>query len=69
MLKSFYETMDEQAQILVRNLKENAAKGKSFEIVQLFQNCALDIICLTAMGISVNAQANPDSKYVHMIER
>jgi hypothetical protein len=46
--------MEEQAQILIKNLNAEAKNNKSFELLKFIKNCALDIICgkHTFFGIS-----------------
>ncbi len=65
MLNSFYETMEEQARVLVTNLGKQAAKGKPFELTKLLQNCTLDIICATAMRVTFGAQDDSNSDHEH----
>jgi len=57
VLVRFLDVMNEQAEIMVDRLKKHADKGDSFDIFLYITACALDIICETAMGKKVNAQA------------
>uniref|UniRef100_A0A8R1HW76 Cytochrome P450 n=1 Tax=Caenorhabditis japonica TaxID=281687 RepID=A0A8R1HW76_CAEJA len=65
VLNDFQAVFDYQAKILVDQL-EVAAAGNS-EAIDTFpyiKRCALDIICETAMGTTVNAQTNHNHPYV-----
>ncbi|XP_033117070.1 cytochrome P450 4V2-like [Anneissia japonica] len=57
ILNAFMQVFNEKAEILVENLEEKA-KGNAFNISPILAKCALDIICETAMGESVNAQTD-----------
>ena len=41
--------------------------GEEFDIFPLVTHCALDIICETAMGRSINSQEDSDTPYVRAI--
>jgi cytochrome P450 len=45
ILKSFHLVMEEQAQMLVSILRQEATKGKPIELLKFIKNCTLDIIC------------------------
>lgn len=57
-----------QAQILVRKLSEEVGKG-AFDVSHYVNLCSLDIICETAMGLSIGAQDSNNSDYVRSAER
>nr|AVL92833.1 CYP450 [Locusta migratoria] len=63
ILDNFVEVFAEKAEVLV-NLLKTKADGKSFDIYPYITRCALDIICETAMGTSIDAQHNTESDYV-----
>ncbi|XP_047003514.1 cytochrome P450 4C1-like [Schistocerca americana] len=68
ILDNFVEIFAENGEILVEKLKPKA-DGKDFDIYPFITRCALDIICETAMGTSVNAQNQTHSAYVNAVYR
>ncbi|XP_047096721.1 cytochrome P450 4C1-like isoform X2 [Schistocerca piceifrons] len=66
ILDNFVEIFAENGEVLVEKLKPKA-NGKTFDIYPFITRCALDIICETAMGTSVNAQNETQSAYVNAI--
>jgi cytochrome P450 len=58
--------MNRQAAILVSKLGAAHAQPP-VNIFPLVTHCALDIICETAMGRSIDAQANSDTEYVRAV--
>ncbi|XP_049837550.1 cytochrome P450 4C1-like isoform X2 [Schistocerca gregaria] len=68
ILDNFVEIFAENGEILVEKLKPKA-DGKAFDMYPFITRCALDIICETAMGTSVNAQNQTQSAYVNAVTR
>lgn len=58
ILEQFIETFDHQSDILMEKLrgKMQKSKGSAFDIYPLITLCALDVICESAMGTTVDAQ-------------
>ena len=69
ILQDFLDVMNEQSLIFVNNLKKNNEPQKDINLGKAITMCALDIICETAMGQSVNAQQDHDSNYVKALYR
>ncbi|XP_049837545.1 cytochrome P450 4C1-like isoform X2 [Schistocerca gregaria] len=63
ILDNFVEVFAEKSEVLV-NLLKTKADGQSFDMYPYITRCALDIICETAMGTSIDAQHNTESDYV-----
>ncbi|XP_052863438.1 uncharacterized protein LOC128270072 [Anopheles cruzii] len=66
ILEQFIEVFDKQSHVLVDRLRPEAT-GKLVNIYPYVALAALDIICETAMGTSVNAQTDANSSYVKAI--
>ncbi|XP_067004727.2 cytochrome P450 4C1 [Anabrus simplex] len=66
ILESFTEVFAEKSHILVQKLKKEV-NGKGFNIYPYITHCALDIICETAMGTTINAQDGGESEYVSAV--
>ncbi|KAI1305841.1 Cytochrome P450 4C1 [Halotydeus destructor] len=67
ILEDFVPVMRKETQIFVRvleNIRASNAQGMVSDIAKPILMCALDTICETAMGSKVNAQSEPDNKYV-----
>ncbi|XP_052687181.1 cytochrome P450 4V2-like isoform X1 [Crassostrea angulata] len=66
ILNDFVGVFHDQASIMVKKLSQ-VADGKEFDIFNYITLCALDIICETAMGRSIEAQSNSNSDYVKSV--
>ncbi|KAK9720583.1 Cytochrome P450 [Popillia japonica] len=66
ILEEFINVFNSQSDVLVDKLKEESKKG-TIDIYPFIARCTLDIICETAMGTSVNAQADYNSEYVKCV--
>ncbi|GFS72588.1 cytochrome P450 4C1, partial [Nephila pilipes] len=66
ILKEFLPIFQEQSSVLVSKLQ--ALTGEPWvDIATLMSACALDIICETAMGVSVNAQDGKNIEYMKAV--
>ncbi|XP_062855848.1 cytochrome P450 4V2 [Trichomycterus rosablanca] len=66
ILMDFLEVMNEQSDILVQKMQKHV-DGEPFNCFSYITQCALDIICETAMGRRIYAQSNSDSEYVQSV--
>ncbi|KRT80980.1 cytochrome P450, partial [Oryctes borbonicus] len=63
ILENFMDVFVSKSQALLTIL-DAKANGTPFDIYPDITHCALDIICETAMGVSVNAMSNTHNEYV-----
>ncbi|KAJ7382904.1 Cytochrome P450 4V2 [Desmophyllum pertusum] len=68
ILNNFIQVFEEQAAILVTHLEKHAKKGP-FNVMPYITHCALDIICISSMDSSPNAQGDANSPYVNAVLR
>ncbi|RMX53150.1 hypothetical protein pdam_00021921, partial [Pocillopora damicornis] len=68
ILNTFLQVFEEQSKILVSNLEKKIKTG-TFNIMPYITLCALDIICITSMDSSPNAQGDTNSPYVKAVGR
>ena len=69
ILRDFLDVMNEQSLTFTQNLKNSCKSRKQCNVSKAITMCALDIICETAMGQTVNAQENTDSDYIKALYR
>ncbi|XP_069697640.1 cytochrome P450 4C1-like isoform X2 [Periplaneta americana] len=62
ILEQFVEVFNSNADILIEKLASQV-DGPEFDIFPYITRCSLDIICETAMGVSVLAQQDSNSQY------
>ncbi|KAG9509896.1 Cytochrome protein [Fragariocoptes setiger] len=71
ILKDFVPVFDAKAKLLVRRLNsligDTHAQSHVLDVTPIITACALDAICETIMGVSINAQSNPKNDYCQSI--
>ncbi|KFB40666.1 AGAP001861-PA-like protein [Anopheles sinensis] len=68
ILEQFIRVFNTETDTMVKLLKKHVG-GKEFDIYDYVTLMALDSICETSMGTSVDAQHNPNNKYVQNVKR
>ena len=69
ILQEFLDVMNEQSAVLIKKLKSQLNSKQHVDVGKAITMCALDIICETAMGQTVNAQQDENSDYVKGLYR
>lgn len=67
ILEQFLEVFNEETDRLVTKLEQHIGE-EEFDMYQYITLHALDSICETSMGVSINALDNPDNAYVQAIK-
>uniref|UniRef100_A0A182IKY7 Uncharacterized protein n=1 Tax=Anopheles atroparvus TaxID=41427 RepID=A0A182IKY7_ANOAO len=69
ILEGFAGVFNREADILIEKLRTNAGSDKEFDIYEPISLYALDSICITSMGVNINAQNDPTNQYVRDVKR
>lgn len=69
ILHDFVPVFSEQAAVMIDRLRDSARRGWPIDMVPVITACALDIICETIMGVSINAQKNPNNDYCKAVNK
>ncbi|GLH07853.1 Probable cytochrome P450 4d14 [Gryllus bimaculatus] len=67
ILEEFVDTFHQNSDILIDSLKKHV-KGSAFDFYEYITLATLDIICETALGVSVYAQQHSESEYVEAVK-
>uniref|UniRef100_A0A0N4ZZY0 Cytochrome P450 n=1 Tax=Parastrongyloides trichosuri TaxID=131310 RepID=A0A0N4ZZY0_PARTI len=68
MLKKYFGVYNEESKILLTKLQPYAESGEEVNVFEYAKRAVLDIICVTAMGVKINAQDNHDHEYIKAIK-
>ena len=68
ILEQFLDIFDHQGDILIDILGKYAEGNEAFEAFSFVSLYALDVICESAMGISIEAQKHTSSEYVKAVK-
>ncbi|XP_059474801.1 uncharacterized protein LOC132196280 [Neocloeon triangulifer] len=68
ILHEFLPIFNKNSKVLAEKLAKFSDTGEDFDIFDHVSLCALDIICESSMGTSINAQTLSDSPYVKAIK-
>ncbi|KAK6757947.1 hypothetical protein RB195_015645 [Necator americanus] len=66
ILQGYHDIFARQGEVLVDVISE---EKEVFDLFPYIKRCALDIICETAMGTSINAQTGGNDEYVKGVQR
>ncbi|KAF8385491.1 cyp-32A1, partial [Pristionchus pacificus] len=69
ILKGYVDVFVRQGQIFVDQLEKHADTDREVDVFPFIKRCALDIICETAMGTSMNTQTGGNADYVDAVVR
>ncbi|XP_022208406.2 probable cytochrome P450 312a1 [Drosophila obscura] len=67
MIKQFMEVFERQSRILLPRVAEYAESGKPLDFLHMISCYTLDVICETALGVSVDAQSGKRSSYLEAV--
>ncbi|KAF1749970.1 hypothetical protein GCK72_016515 [Caenorhabditis remanei] len=67
-LEGYLEVFNRETKVMIDLLENYATSGETVDLFHYIKRCTLDVICGTAMGITVDAQHNPTHPYVEAVE-
>ncbi|XP_065362919.1 cytochrome P450 4d1 isoform X1 [Calliphora vicina] len=71
ILPQFIDNFENESRVMIAELEKAVCEGGNkaeIHLYELISLCTLDVICESAMGVSVHAQTNADSEYVRAVK-
>ncbi|KAM5261934.1 cytochrome P450 3A12-like isoform 1-T1 [Hipposideros larvatus] len=68
-LKEMLPIIDQYADVLVKNLRNEAEKGKSINLKDVFGAYSMDVITSTSFGVNIDSLHNPQDPFVENIKK
>ncbi|XP_069342592.1 cytochrome P450 3A4 isoform X2 [Eulemur rufifrons] len=68
-LKEMFPIMSQYADMLVRNLRQEAEKGKTVTFKDIFGAYSMDVITATSFGVNIDSLNNPQDPFVEKAKR
>uniref|UniRef100_H0WP86 unspecific monooxygenase n=1 Tax=Otolemur garnettii TaxID=30611 RepID=H0WP86_OTOGA len=68
-LKEMFPIMSQYADVLVRNLRQEADKGKTITLKDVFGAYSMDVITGTSFGVNVDSLNNPQDPFVEKTKK
>ncbi|CAK7303344.1 Cytochrome P450 3A12 [Vulpes lagopus] len=68
-LKEMFPIIGQYGDVLVRNLRKEAEKGKSINLKDIFGAYSMDVITSTSFGVNIDSLNNPQDPFVENIKK
>ncbi|XP_028362394.1 cytochrome P450 3A12 isoform X1 [Phyllostomus discolor] len=68
-LKEMFPIIDQYGDVLVRNLRKEAEKGKPINLKDIFGAYSMDVITSTSFGVNIDSLNNPQDPFVEHIKK
>ncbi|XP_003798919.1 cytochrome P450 3A4-like isoform X1 [Otolemur garnettii] len=68
-LKEMFPIMSQYGDVLVRNLRQEANKGKTVNLKDIFGAYSMDVITSTSFGVNIDSLNNPQDPFVENIKK
>ena len=68
-LKEMFPIISHYGDVLVRNLRKEAEKGKPISLKDIFGAYSMDVITSTSFGVNIDSLNNPQDSFVENIKK
>lgn len=68
-LKEMFPLIDQYGDVLVKNLRKEAEKGKPINLKDIFGAYSMDVITSTSFGVNIDSLNNPQDPFVEHIKK